>query len=73
MHEFVQKGTTMAKPPLKPGMSAPSSGQYREIGPRGGRRREVTVPRGTILPPTTTPNASYNLVDRTDNLSGRKK
>lgn len=56
---------------LKPGQSAPASGQYREIGPRGGRRREVTSVKGEPLPPTTTPGSTYRLDDRTDNRSGR--
>lgn len=58
---------------LPPGTPAPRSGQYREIGPRGGERREITSTRGNPLPPTTTSGASYNLVDPTNNQSGRKK
>lgn len=56
---------------LKPGESAPRSGQYREIGRRGGEHREVTVPRGERLPPTEAPGSTYTLVDPTDNKSGR--
>lgn len=56
---------------LKPGTPAPGSGQYREIGPRGGERREVTSEKGNPLPPTTTKNATYNFVDPTKNKSGR--
>ena len=56
---------------MKPGQKAPNSGQYQELGPRGGKRREVTVVKGEPLPPTTTPGASYALVDRTKNKSGR--
>ena len=58
---------------LKPGDTAPNSGQYREIGPRGGEHREVTVPRGHTMPPTTMPGSTYTLVDPTDNQSGRGK
>lgn len=56
---------------LKPGSPAPGSGQYREIGPRGGERREVTSEKGNPLPPTTTKNATYRFVDPTRNKSGR--
>ena len=55
----------------KPGERAPASGQYQEIGSRGGRGREVTVPKDRPLPPTTGPGRIYDLVDPTDNKSGR--
>lgn len=43
---------------LKPGNRAPASGQYEEIGPRGGRTgHEVTTVRGEPLPPTTKPGS----------------
>lgn len=58
---------------LKPGSAAPASGQYQQIGPKGGRGPEVTVPLGKPLPPTPKPGMTYNLVDRTDNASGRAK
>ncbi|MEO1128486.1 MAG: YjzC family protein [Planctomycetota bacterium] len=56
---------------LKPGDTAPRSGQYQEIGPRGGKGREVTSVKGETLPPTTQSGASYKLVDGTKNKSGR--
>lgn len=59
----------MAKQPLKPGHEAPKSGQYQEIGPRGGQGREVTSTKGAPLPPTTKPGATYKLVDVTKNKS----
>jgi hypothetical protein len=60
--------------PLKPGNRAPASGQYEQIGPRGGRTgHEVTVVRGEPLPPTTNPGSTYQIVDRTRNDSGRGK
>jgi putative alpha-1,2-mannosidase len=62
----------MAKGSLRPGQTAPISAQYQEIGPRGGQGREVTVPKGSTLPPTTRPNATYKPVDPTNNKSGRK-
>lgn len=55
----------------RPGDTAPWSGQYQEVGPRGGKGREVTMPAGHTLPPTTAPNRSYKLVDRTKNKAGR--
>ncbi len=61
----------MANKPLKPGNIAPRSGQYRQIGPRGGLGKEVTVPKGTVLPPGPK-GTTYKLVDATKNKSGRK-
>jgi hypothetical protein len=59
---------------LKPGNRAPASGQYEEVGPRGGRTgHEVTTVRGEPLPPTTKPDSSYVIVDRTRNDSGKGK
>jgi hypothetical protein len=55
---------------FKPGQDAPKSGQYQEIGPRGGKGREVTSVKGEPLPPTTQPGASYTLVDPSKNKSG---
>jgi hypothetical protein len=56
---------------LPPGTPAPRSGQYQQIGPRGGQGREVTVPKDRPLPPTTQPGSTYTLVDPTDNKSGK--
>lgn len=56
---------------LKPGQSAPRSGQYQEIGPRGGEGREVTTVKGEPLPPTTRRGSTYTLVDPSKNGSGR--
>lgn len=62
----------MSKPSnLKPGQTAPASGQYQQIGPRGGKGPEVTVPKGSTLPPTSTAGSTYTLVDRTNNQSGK--
>lgn len=61
----------MSKPPLRPGKSAPASGQYQEIGPRGGKGREVTTVKGEPLPPTTRKGSTYRLVDRSKNKSGQ--
>jgi hypothetical protein len=57
---------------LRPGQKAPASGQYEQVGPRGGHTgHEVTVPKGKPLPPTAQPGQGYKLSDRTNNKSGR--
>lgn len=57
---------------FKPGQDAPASGQYEEIGPRGGKTgHEVTSNKGQPLPPTRGPRRGYILVDRSRNKSGR--
>jgi len=62
----------MSKQPLKPGETAPRSGQYGVVGPRGGDTgREVTVVRGEPMPPTPKPGMGYVLNDPTKNDSGR--
>lgn len=48
---------------LKPGHTAPKSGQYQQIGPRGGRGPEVTSVKGETLPPTKTPGSTYRRRD----------
>ncbi len=50
---------------LKPGQTAPTSGQYQKIGPRGGKGPEVTSVKGEHLPPTPTKGTTYKLVDPT--------
>ncbi|MGW5441634.1 YjzC family protein [Nocardia asteroides] len=61
-------------PPLKPGNKAPNSGQYKEVGPRGGQvNKEVTGVKGKVLPPTSKPGNGYILADPTNNGSGKKK
>jgi hypothetical protein len=55
----------------RPGQIATRSGQYEQIGPRGGRTgQECTVTRGEPLPPTPKPGMSYRLVDPTKHKSG---
>lgn len=57
---------------FKPGESAPRSGQYGIVGPRGGDTgSERTVVRGETLPPTPKSGQTYRLVDPTKNGSGR--
>ena len=50
---------------LPPGTKAPVSGQYQQIGPRGGKGPERTVVRGEPLPPPPKPGVTYDLVDPT--------
>jgi len=51
---------------LKPGQTATRSGQYEQVGPRGGSTgKERTVTRGEPLPPTPKPGMGYRLVDPT--------
>lgn len=56
---------------LKPGQSAPASGQYQVIGPRGGKGKEVTSVKGEPLPPTKSSGSTYDLVDPSNNKSGK--
>ncbi len=59
-------------PLLPPGKPAPASGQYQQVGPKGGNPGpEVTMPKGHILPPTDRPGQKYVIVDPTNNKSGR--
>lgn len=59
---------------FKPGQSAPHSGQYGLVGPRGGMQRsEITGVKGHTLPPTPKPGQGYVLVDPTKNGAGGKK
>lgn len=58
--------------PVRPGQQAPKSGQYEEVGPRGGGQgNEVTVHKGHRMPPTSKPGNGYKLVDPTKNKSGK--
>lgn len=52
---------------VKPGQSAPASGQYRPVG--GGR--EITLPKGHTAPPTPRAGQRWQMVDATKNKSGR--
>ncbi len=58
---------------MKPGQKATRSGQYQQIGPRGGLGKEVTVVKGEPLPPAPRKGTTYKLVDPTQNKSGRGK
>lgn len=58
---------------LKPGQTAPKSGQYVQVGPKGGKGNEVTVTKGEPMPPSPKPGMTYNLTDPTKNKSGQGK
>ena len=58
---------------LRPGERAPASGQYRIVGPRGGKGPEVTGTTGKSLPPTPRSGSSFTLVDPSKNGSGRAR
>lgn len=56
----------MKKPSgLRPGQPTPLSGQYQEMGPRGGPKAEITSVAGKPLPPTHGKGGTYRLVDAT--------
>lgn len=55
----------------KPGQTAPYSGQYGIVGPRGGKiSKEITMPKGKTFPATDKPGQKYYLEDPTNNKSG---
>ena len=55
---------------LRPGKSTPTSGQYEQVGPKGGKTgKEVTSVEGKPLPPTDKPGQGYVLVDPTKHRS----
>jgi hypothetical protein len=63
---------TDSKKVQKPGQSAPISGQYVIVGPRGGKTgTEVTAVEGKPLPPTPKPGQGYILVDKTKHKGGK--
>lgn len=50
----------MSKEPLKSGNTAPKSGDYKVVGPRGGiQRTGVTMDKGETMPPTPKKNQHY--------------
>ncbi len=60
--------------PLKPGQTAPRSGEYQIIGPRGGQTNvERTVVRGEPFPPTPSKGSGYVLSRPAKNGAGRGK
>jgi uncharacterized protein (DUF2345 family) len=55
----------MKKSGFKPGEIVQKSGQYQQIGPRGGKGTEVTSVKGERFPPTPVKGTTYKLVDVT--------
>lgn len=55
----------------KPGERVPKSGQYEQVGPRGGKGKEVTSVKNERFPPGSQKGTTYKLVDPTKNKSGR--
>jgi hypothetical protein len=54
-----------------PGETAPVSGLYELIGPRGGHTgKERTVAKGEVLPPPPRAGMSYEIAARARNNSG---
>lgn len=62
-----QKGEVAMTSPIKPGTPAPASGQYIQVGPRGGYTGpdEVTAIQGKPMPPTDQPGQGWQIVDPT--------
>jgi hypothetical protein len=57
---------------LKPGATAPRSGQYEIIGQRGRHTGvERTVTKNEPMPPTPHAGQTYRMADPTKNGSGR--
>lgn len=56
----------MTNKSLKPGQTVKTSGQYVQVGPRGGvSKTESTLVQGKTAPPTAKPNSIHVLVDKT--------
>lgn len=57
----------MAKPTVRPGGEVPKSGQYVQVGPKGGNpsKSEVTLVQGKPAPPTSKPGQQWQLTDPT--------
>lgn len=57
----------MAATRVRPGEKTPESGQYREVGPRGGATSstEITAVEGKPMRPTSKPGNQFELVDPT--------
>jgi len=71
--EVIIMAKSKSNNPIKPGQTAPASGQYGVVGPNGGQHGEVTAVKGKTMPPTPKPGQTYVLVDPTKNDSGKSK
>jgi len=59
-NQFKEANIMAKKGTLRSGMGAPRRGTYIEIGPRGGVKRTVEMPRkDATMPPTEKPNSSF--------------
>lgn len=56
---------------VRPGEVIGRSGEYVEVGPRGGKHNEVTLVRGKTAPPTNTPKSHFALVRPAKNRAGK--
>jgi hypothetical protein len=56
---------------LKPGERIDRSGEYKEIGPRGGDRGEVTLVRGKTAPPGQVPGSTFVMARPARNAAGK--
>ena len=64
-----RQSSGISPPPRRTGSK---SGQYEQVGPRGGHRgKEATIPKGHTLLPTDATRQGYILVDPTKNKVGR--
>jgi hypothetical protein len=64
----------MSKEPLKPGQTAPRSGEYEIRGQRGGHTgQERTVTKGEPLPPTPKGGQGYTMARPAHNKAGKGK
>jgi hypothetical protein len=62
----------MSKRVLSPGIRAPRSGIYEQVGPRGGRTGEqADSTRGKPLPPIDRGNKGWTLVKAARHRSGK--
>lgn len=57
----------MANKRIRPGQTSPASAQYRLTG----TRHEITLPKGRPAPPTPRKGQTWQIVDRTNNKSGK--
>jgi YjzC-like protein len=47
----------------KSGQTAPKSGQYLEIGPKGVAKKELTIWKGEAFPLTGNPGSCFKLIE----------
>lgn len=59
---------------FRPSQTAPRSGQYEMVGPRGGRTGiERTVVKNELLPPSPESGQKYVLTDPTKHSGKRRR